>query len=1528
MKYKLLISILIIVALCSELAIFAGSVQASTPWFNLSWTRRKAISIDNTLNPNNLVDYQVKINVNYASSMKDDFSDLRFTDSNGMTLISHWVESYVASVSAVVWVKIPNIPASDTTTIYMYYGNPSASSTSDGKATFEFFDDFETSSSSGWTDKKIMPKKKADATAAVYNNKLYVFGGYDLTAADVRKETYEYDPTLNVWTQKADMPTARWGPIAVQYGGKIYVFGGEAAPLQNVNKYSGNPLTTIPQYGASGAVHPDVIYFPEGKDGYKYWMVYTPYPPESKENPSIVRSNDGITWTAVGISNPVIPPGSPGSWNDLENPDPDFVYVSDYNKWFMVWDGGNQATDSRKIALAYSSNGKTWTQYDGISVNGNPNPIILSGDDTGGQSWERSGSISKVTTPTLLYENGVFYLFYAEEASGNNRGKVGYATFTWNNYANDVENLARYNGNPIIVLPSDGTFKAGAGHLDISKNNDVYYMYVDRVRQYTYDPCELALLTSTDKISWKNEGKVLGRGSAGEWDDQHIYRSSPTVDHTGQIVLFDNQIKMYYSAFSSAYETPRIGIAYISDTATTSTNEVYDPATNTWKAKAEMPSEIAKQGLMGVLYGNEIHLFYGQHHYVYYPSSDTYSRKADVPTRRTWGTCAVVNNKIYVIGGYSNGATNVNEVYNPLTDTWQTKSPLPIKLYGVTRENPVIDGKIYVTHGLNGGFHATVYEYDPSTDSWKQKSSGSHPRDGVASGVINGKLYVVGGRADDVGPYGLDFNEEYNPKVDVGGSSWSVSDPNKVYRDASAKHEGNYGLLINDDTTSTQYAEHAHNLPRLVVDVDWAMTDKLGIATRQPQGRILLTSPSQVNYGTLYYYNDGGAKFKWFTGSFKTLQSGSWNTWYHITIIWDGSNSKVIINGAEYSVSATQITSDRIRLESSIYEKSRMFFDLVRVRKYTSPEPKLNIGPEESWGSHGRISVDTTPIKGEVFVDGSLWGTAPVSREVEVGTYTVSFGVVTGYIAPADQIVTVLENTITTVTGVYTPLSVLNWTQTTLSDFNAGTKDNVETTMSGQSDGDVVLRKTVAENVVFSDNFNDNTLESGWIVDKSSKTQWIRIDLGSTYSVDTVKIYQSNFPNYFTKDYQIQVSTDGSTYNTVASNTLLNSINNLKTNTFTATSARYVRILIESYYTSGISQGLNEVEVFRAGYPATNIALNKPATASSQWSSNYSPSRAVDGLKGTTANSSPYPWLCADNAKAESNIVLTETNGALMINAPYHNYAHIERVLGLASNPQRLTVSARIMVQGYAGTSWRPQIALYWAPGDWCGIGVSNYDFITSVNVYASQTEGLTSYSGAGPNVYFYVRIELTSTSIAFRKSTDGVSWTTLRTVSRPASYSGPPSLLIVGKGYGNGGWSQGGYTYPNPNLDNDYLASSGSFATSYIDDVSVVELREQYALSGVFTSSIYDANFLATFKNIYWTATLSPGTSITLQTRTGNTSTPDASWSGWSIIYINSGEPIASPKGRYIQYRAVLKTTDATVTPILRDVTITYVET
>ncbi|MDY6834082.1 MAG: DUF2341 domain-containing protein [Chloroflexota bacterium] len=88
-------------------------------------------------------DYQVKVelttlNFDYSRA-QDDGDDLRFYDCAGSPL-SYWIENWDASGTSTVWVKTRT---AGTSSIYMYYGNTSASSASDGTQTFEFFDDFE-----------------------------------------------------------------------------------------------------------------------------------------------------------------------------------------------------------------------------------------------------------------------------------------------------------------------------------------------------------------------------------------------------------------------------------------------------------------------------------------------------------------------------------------------------------------------------------------------------------------------------------------------------------------------------------------------------------------------------------------------------------------------------------------------------------------------------------------------------------------------------------------------------------------------------------------------------------------------------------------------------------------------------------------------------------------------------------------------------------------------------------------------------------------------------------------------------------------------------------------------------------------------------------------------------------------------------------------------------------------------------------------------------------------------------------------
>jgi hypothetical protein len=109
--------------------------EAPGGWYNISWIYRKPIVINNTQNPNSLTDFQVSVIIDTTSlitagKMRPDCGDIRFTDSNGLTLINYWIESGINSSNTNVWVKIPLIPASSTITIYTYYGNPGATSAS------------------------------------------------------------------------------------------------------------------------------------------------------------------------------------------------------------------------------------------------------------------------------------------------------------------------------------------------------------------------------------------------------------------------------------------------------------------------------------------------------------------------------------------------------------------------------------------------------------------------------------------------------------------------------------------------------------------------------------------------------------------------------------------------------------------------------------------------------------------------------------------------------------------------------------------------------------------------------------------------------------------------------------------------------------------------------------------------------------------------------------------------------------------------------------------------------------------------------------------------------------------------------------------------------------------------------------------------------------------------------------------------------------------------------------------------------
>jgi hypothetical protein len=102
--------------------------------------------------------------------------------------------------------------------------------------------------------------------------------------------------------------------------------------------------------------------------------------------------------------------------------------------------------------------------------------------------------------------------------------------------------------------------------------------------------------------------------------------------------------------------------------------------------------------------------------------------------------------------------------------------------------------------------------------------------------------------------------------------------------------------------------------------------------------------------------------------------------------------------------------------------------------------------------------------------------------------------------------------------------------------------------------------------------------------------------------------------------------------------------------------------------------------------------------------------------------------------------------------------------------------------------------------------------------------------------------------------------------------------------------------------------------------------LSSARANRGTYESESRDAQMIATWGAISWHGSTPNGSHIELFTRSGNTETPDDTWSAWSSAYTRSeGSPITSPKARYLQWRAVLSGQNGG--PVLTSVTAAYLQ-
>ena len=250
----------------------------------------------------------------------------------------------------------------------------------------------------------------------------------------------------------------------------------------------------------------------------------------------------------------------------------------------------------------------------------------------------------------------------------------------------------------------------------------------------------------------------------------------------------------------------------------------------------------------------------------YDPTTNTWTFKTLMPTPRTGFAIASYENKIYCIGGATTrniytGATltAVNEVYDPATDTWETKTPMPSATWLVPAN--AVNGKIYVID-----WNGKVYAYDIAADSWSAKSTAPTPSaagfDGHVSAVVSGKIHIIGGLSTS-GDSNL--HQVYDPATD--NWTYASSPPNSV------------GNAVGQGAATATIGEFA--LRRIYV-----FGQQGNLRQGEPEGSNRIYNPQadtwtfgvdvptdRINFGVAIvndsiYVIGGGSTTSWFVGTF------------------------------------------------------------------------------------------------------------------------------------------------------------------------------------------------------------------------------------------------------------------------------------------------------------------------------------------------------------------------------------------------------------------------------------------------------------------------------------------------------------------------------------------------------------------------------------------------------------------------------------------------------------------------------------
>ena len=238
----------------------------------------------------------------------------------------------------------------------------------------------------------------------------------------------------------------------------------------------------------------------------------------------------------------------------------------------------------------------------------------------------------------------------------------------------------------------------------------------------------------------------------------HTAADMPTPRVAPQTAVFSNEIYVF-----GGYDRKGPGGAL----RYKKTVEMYDIATDTWTKKRDMPT--LRHAVMTAVVHGKIYVIGGSVHdkklgrdvatslvEVYDPATDRWEKRADMPTERGATHAVVIDSKIYVIGGYNwqqgpltdKFVASIEE-YNPKTDQWRELPDMP--MFKFMFASVVVNNEIYTIGGANtpGGNRlvriSDVDVYNPTTNTWREVEPMTILK-ATRAVVVKGTIYALGGQ--------------------------------------------------------------------------------------------------------------------------------------------------------------------------------------------------------------------------------------------------------------------------------------------------------------------------------------------------------------------------------------------------------------------------------------------------------------------------------------------------------------------------------------------------------------------------------------------------------------------------------------------------------------------------------------------------------------------------------------------------------------------------------------------------------------